>query len=167
MKKQMFLGALLLTFLALPVAAQEIAGGGAVVFLNQHNESHKIGDVFAEVSWALPIGETSRWLEVSGLGGFGDEGDGFLGIGGRHFWMAAEGIYPGLGAQMFYLNGGGLDGLQETSVFIGPEASLELLSEDFDLKVMPFVAWYPAILGDDANILRFGLRLNELPASEQ
>jgi hypothetical protein len=147
-------------------SAQEIAAGGAIVFLTQHGESHKIGDVFGEVSWSYPIGASQRWLQASALAGYGDEGDGMLGVGLRHFWQAAEGIYPGLGAQVFYLNGGGLDGLQETSVFIGPEASLELLSESFDVKVMPFLAWYPAILGEDANILRFGLRLNEYAASD-
>jgi hypothetical protein len=144
-------------------SAQEIAGGGAAIFLTKDGDSQQIGDIFAEASWAANIGVTNRSLMISALAGYGEDGDGFVGIGGRHFWQVSDGIYPGLGAQLFYLNGGDLDALQETSVFVGPEVSLELLAEGYDLSVMPFVAFYPAIVGDDANIFRFGIRLNELP----
>lgn len=165
MGKRIAIALVAMALWALPwvAEAQEIAGGGAAVFLTKDGESRKIGDIFAEVSWTAAIGTTSRSLMVSALAGYGDEGDGFVGIGGRHFWEVSQGVYPGLGAQLFYLNGGGLDGLSETSVFAGPEASLELLAEGYDLSVMPFVAFYPAFVGDDANIFRFGIRLNELP----
>lgn len=150
----------------LPQAAsgQEIAGGGAGTFFTKGGHTEQVGDVFAELSYNVNIEGTDRFLQVLGLGGFGEDGDGLLGIGARHFWGVSPGIYPAVGAQLFYLNGGDLDNLFETTIFAGPEVSCELLADTYDVSIMPFIGWYPALAGDDdTNIFRFGLRLNELP----
>jgi len=140
--------------------AQDITAGGSATFLSKDGDTNKVGDAFGEVSWDLAL-SNENFVQLSALGGFGEKGQGFLGIGGRHYWLASDGFYPAIGAQVFYLNGDDL-GLDETSIFLGPELSIELLSEAYPWSVRPFVAWYPAISGDDASLFRFGLSVNDI-----
>lgn len=156
-----FLTAAVISWHSIPSAtsAQDLAGGGSATFLEKNGKTETIGDVFAEVDIDLPIGDTDRSIEFAMLGGFGESGSGFLGFGAKHFWMSSPGIYPGLGADLFYLNGG--TAVDETTIFLGGVACAELLKENFPWKVRPFLAYYPAIMGDDATIFRFGVQLND------
>lgn len=153
-------GILWQTLLPGATSAQDITAGGSATFLSKDGNTNKVGDAFGEVSWDLGLAN-ENFVQLSALGGFGEKGQGFLGIGGRHYWHASDGFYPSIGAQVFYLNAAEL-GLDEVSIFMGPELSIELLSEAYPWSVRPFVAWYPAISGDDASLFRFGLSVNDI-----
>lgn len=142
-------------------SAQDILAGGSATFLTHDGSTSKVADAFGEVTWDIAL-SNSNYIQVAALGGYGEKGQGFLGIGGRHYWHATDGVYPAIGAQVFYLNGGDL-GLDETSIFVGPELSVELLSDAYPWSVRPFVAWYPAISGaDETSLFRFGIAVNDI-----
>jgi hypothetical protein len=142
--------------------AQQISFGGATNFVDKNEATNQVSDLYAEIDLVSPIDNTSHQGEFLVLGGYGEEGDFLLGIGGRHFWRWSDNVKPSIGAQMFHFNGGGIDkSLGETTVFAGGEVGCKLSINSCNIEAMPFAAWYPAILGDtDTDIKRFGVRLS-------
>jgi hypothetical protein len=151
-----------LAFIAGQAQAQTVVGSsGGATFIIDHGNVRSVATILSEIEYQFPWGEeefSKNWGALVSYVGISAEGGGeTVGLGYRQY-RHVGGVYPGFGIGGFAL-GENTPEITELSLFLGPELLLEVpLGEEDNDKVTGFLGVYQAISGQDATVVRAGIR---------